>query len=365
MIRDPRGHGGGRGGGGTQTCMRGTKIIHRTKQIHPVLHSPRAACQCPAATCQRRQVRTKGGGEPLDGGGVDHPITVRATPERLDPCGCPINDAPLDVDHAPLLIPLDDVSEAEVAPRTQPRSEERSSTDRIAQGFTARPHLGAQAIGTAQERARQCTAPHPPNQATHQRPIAVRAHLACEPQAAADPHRQRHPDAASLLLDADRVGLSLAQVVWRLDQLLLHRLALDSSARQPTRHCPLVIAKRHDDRWQWTPVGPQGPYQADRLRRGPQAIQCGAFRCAERLVALRAEEALVLTRMDTNVTLAGLASGGALQIGAKCAGGVHVVSSPGVAGEHAKKEYVWTPIFIATAPHHGLVGSYPPTENRS
>jgi hypothetical protein len=136
-------------------------------------------------------------------------------------------------------------------------------------------------------------------------------------------------------------------------------LALDPSARQPTRHRPLVIAKRHDNRLQWTPMGHQGHHQADRLRRGPQAIQCGAFRGAERLVALRAQEALVLTRVDTNVALACLASGGAHQIGAECGGGVHAFSSPGVAGEHAKKEYVWTPIFIATAPHHGLVGSYP------
>jgi hypothetical protein len=46
-------------------------------------------------------------------------------------------------------------------------------------------------------------------------------------------------------------------------------------------------------------------------------------------VALRAHEALVLARVDANVALA-------------C------------------KEYVWTPIFIASEPHHGLVGSYQP-----
>jgi hypothetical protein len=30
-----------------------------------------------------------------------------------------------------------------------------------------------------------------------------------------------------------------------------------------------------------------------------------------------------------------------------------------MAGERAKKEYVWTPIFVTSAHHHGLAGSYP------
>jgi hypothetical protein len=34
-------------------------------------------------------------------------------------------------------------------------------------------------------------------------------------------------------------------------------------------------------------------------------------------------------------------------------------SSLGVAGERAKKEYVWTPIFVTSASHHGEVWSYP------
>src|SRR5262245_4203499 len=98
-------------------------------------------------------------------------------------------------------------------------------------------------------------------------------------------------------------------------------------------------------------------HQADRLHRGPQAIPGGAFRSAEGLVALRAHEALVLTRVDTNIALAALASGRARQIGAKYRCGVHD-DPPGVVGEHAKKEYVWTPIFITSEPHHGLVETY-------
>jgi len=70
-------------------------------------------------------------------------------------------------------------------------------------------------------------------------------------------------------------------------------------------------------------VGQQRHPQAHRLRRGPQAIEGRAFRGAERLVALWAAKALVLTRVDAKVALAGLSSGGARPIGAECRGGVH------------------------------------------
>ena len=55
-----------------------------------------------------------------------------------------------------------------------------------------------------------------------------------------------------------------------------------------------------------------------------------AFNGAERLVARHAEEPLVLARMDTNIPLARLTSGGAGQIRAECGGGVHD-SPPGFA----------------------------------
>ena len=77
-------------------------------------------------------------------------------------------------------------------------------------------------------------------------------------------------------------------------------------------------------------------YEADRLRRGPQAIEGGAFRDAACLVALRADEALVLARVDANVPLASLSSGGARQIGAACGCGVHD-DPPGVAWQHARR----------------------------
>src|SRR4029450_1778954 len=63
-------------------------------------------------------------------------------------------------------------------------------------------------------------------------------------------------------------------------------------------------------------------------------------------------------RMDSNIALAGLASGMAGLIGAECCRGVHD-TPPGCAWKHCHEKYVWTPVFFTTSPHHGLLQSYP------
>src|SRR5215471_11475209 len=61
--------------------------------------------------------------------------------------------------------------------------------------------------------------------------------------------------------------------------------------------------------------------------------------------------------MDTNMALAGSASGRAVLVGAEYGRGVHD-TPPGYAGQHCHEKYVWTPVCFTTSPHHGLVQSY-------
>src|SRR5438046_7149819 len=167
------------------------------------------------------------------------------------------------------------------------------------------------------------TAPHALEQSSDQRHVTLLADFAAQPQAGTDHHRQGHPDHPALFFDPDLIGLHLPQVARLLDEMLLHRLSLGAATCHPPPDRPPVRAKRDDDRLEWTPVGQERHHKAHRLRRGPQAIEGRAFRGAARLVALRAEKALVLARVDANVALAGLSSGGACQIGAECRCGVH------------------------------------------
>src|SRR5437899_1455123 len=210
-----------------------------------------------------------------------------------------------------------------MAPRTQPGPSTRARVHGIAKGLPNGPDVGHQAIGTDQQGTMGRTAPHALDQSSDQRHVPLRTDFAAQPQTRLDHHGQRHPHDAALFLHADLVGLHLPQVARLLDQMFLHRLSLIAGTCHPTRYRPLVIAKCDDDRLEGTPVGQERHYQAHRLRRGPQAIEGRAFRGAERLLTRCAEKALVLARVDANVTLAGLSSGGACHIGAACCCGVH------------------------------------------
>lgn len=69
---------------------------------------------------------------------------------------------------------------------------------------------------------------------------------------------------APLSLDADRVGLHLAEVPRLRDEVFLGSLALDTSPGQPPSDRPLVIIERNDHGLQWTPMG----HQRDHERHG-------------------------------------------------------------------------------------------------
>src|ERR1044071_1639433 len=105
--------------------------------------------------------------------------------------------------------------------------------------------------------------------------------------------------------------------------MLLDRLPLSPGAGPPRGHGSLVKPKGDHDRLQGTAMRQEREHEGDGFGWRPQAVEGRAVRGTERLVTRRAEPALVLARMDANVTLAGLASGGAGHIRAECRSGVH------------------------------------------
>jgi hypothetical protein len=72
-------------------------------------------------------------------------------------------------------------------------------------------------------------------------------------------------------------------------------------------------------------MGEQRHDEAHRLGRGAQPIEDATFAGAEGFVTCVAEEALLLLRMDTDIALAGLASGMAVLIGAEYRCGIHAM----------------------------------------
>ena len=337
MVGDASGHGGRhRAPAVAQTRVRCAEVIDGADQIHPVLQGQWSACQRPAAARQHCQALPERRVQPFDVGRVDHPLPLRPAQERRHACSCTGDDPMLDGNDMPLRIALHDLGDEEVLPGPQPRTPLPSRALRITKRLANRPDIGDKPVSTEQERAVYGTATHPLHEAPNQGQVTVGADLTRQPQAGADHHRQGHPHNAPLGLDADLVGLHLPQVTRLLDQMLLYGLPLDPSACRPARHGPFVEAKGDDDRLQWTAMGEERDHKGHRLRRGPQVVQRRAFRHGKRFTARRAEEPRVLTRVDTNIALACLSSGRALQIRAEDDAGVHDCP-PGFAWEHTKR----------------------------
>lgn len=173
------------------------------------------------------------------------------------------------------LVALDDLREADGAPRTQPRPATLPRVHGIAPGFPHGPDLGPHAVRRDQPWPMGGTARHTRDPPPEQNQVTRRAALAAQPQARADHQGQGHPADAARLLDTDCVGWPVPQGAWRLDARLRHRLPLASSACPPTRHRPLVGAPRDDASVQGHPWASRGPTRqtgAAGVRRRYQAV---------------------------------------------------------------------------------------------
>src|SRR5262249_3346405 len=89
----------------------------------------------------------------------------------------------------------------------------------------------------------------------------------------------------------------------------------------------------------------QGHHEHHGLGRGAQAIEDRTSAGAEGFVALVTDKALFLSRMNTNVALARLASGRAVLIGAEYGLGVHD-GPPGFVWKHAKRSMSGPPFLL-------------------
>ena len=143
MIRARSGHGRRRCVSGTETCMRGTKVIHGANQIHPVLQGHHAACQCPPSTRQRGQAFAERRIQPFDIRRVDPPFALQATPARLDACRAHSSTMRRSTSTTQRYAYLfTTCRHTDIAPRTQPRTPQRPGMDRVAKGLANRLDIG-------------------------------------------------------------------------------------------------------------------------------------------------------------------------------------------------------------------------------
>src|SRR4051795_7355456 len=146
MVGEPCCHGWRRLWGTAQTLMRHAKLIDRPHHEHPLVQCQGLACQRPAPTRQGSKPFTERRVEPFDVCRVDHPVTLRATSERLDARWRAIDNAALRVNDATTLVAFDHLGDQDVAPGLQPRPPARARAHRIAKGLANRSDVSTQPI---------------------------------------------------------------------------------------------------------------------------------------------------------------------------------------------------------------------------
>src|SRR5215471_14265353 len=100
---------------------------------------------------------------------VDHPVALRATPDRLHTCRCALHNAAFGRDQPSPLVTLDDLGDKDMAPWSQSGPSALARIHRITQGLPNGTDVGHQAIGAEQQWTVRGTAPHALDQAPDQR----------------------------------------------------------------------------------------------------------------------------------------------------------------------------------------------------
>ena len=338
MIRNLGGHGRcplhrpptGPRTGEAQARMIRTEVVDRTDPIHAMLQSRCTARQCSAAPGQRRQSLTERRVQPLDVCRVDHPVALRAAPEGLDACGRTSNNPALHLDNPPLHIALDDLRDADIAPGAQAGTPQRTRmyriTERLTNGANSEHNPSVHnSIGRRRAQARtrsirrrinimsRCLLTSP---ASHRRVLTI---IARAIQTTPPCFLTRISSACT----CPRARGRSTTCSWTAWPCMPARCNQAATVRSSTPNATTMACRGHRRH--------QGHDPGHRVRRRPQTIQRRASGGGEGLVTLGTDEAFLLTRVDANVALAGLASGRTRQIGAEDGRGVHAHPPPGFA----------------------------------
>jgi hypothetical protein len=160
------------------------------------------------------------------------------------------------------------------------------------------------------------------HQRADERQISTLGDDSSEPKTGADFHTHSHPESLPLSLDSQFIALDLAQLTRSFDQMLLHRLSLLSSTRQPVNHSAFVKVKSRDDSLNRAAVSEQGDDLSDDLLLSAKTVKGSPQARGESLFAEVADEATLFDGMNADVALGCVSSGRAVEVGAKYGVGV-------------------------------------------
>ena len=190
--------------------MRRPKVIDRTSQAPPFVPRQGLAGQRPATARQWRAAFPARRVPSLPVRGIEHAVPWRAASARLHACRRAIEHAAVGRAHPSPLVTLDNVGDQDLAPGPPPGPPPHARVPGVATSLSNGAEVSHQASGPAQQGTTGATAPHPLAQPPEQGPSTRLAALTAQPQACRAQPRQRHPHAATRLLD--RTGICILRL---------------------------------------------------------------------------------------------------------------------------------------------------------
>jgi hypothetical protein len=306
-----------------------TKVVNAAQDPHASAQGIILLRQGARATCQRSQPLAKGGIEPFNKGGIDHPAGLGAAQQLFDQGSRALHNAPLNLQV--LLAPLlDHLHNLDVGPCHQPGSASFASPARQwrAKGVLEGSHITGQAIDRQQQGTTQGHLADLIGNRLDQLHIPPGANRPTQPQTGRNHHRHRDPNTPLLRFRLDFIGLHLPQIQWVAGHLgLMHPFAMLPRALPPIAHRPFVQSKGFYDGLQGTTIHQQGNHQQHRFRVAMQPVEDAALARHKRLAAFMTDVTLFLLALDTDVAFAFLPSCVTRQIRAKYFLWVHLASS--------------------------------------
>lgn len=198
---------------------------------------------------------------------------------------------------------FDDLNDVEIGPRQMPRSSRFAGIDfgmeRPQNGFG----IGGEAIDRQQDRL--CGAGRSLGHFLHQSPnqvaVSTGRDFTPEPKAGKNDHRRRHPGFAILRVDAQFIGLCLAQVNLTVtDDFFLHLLTLLTRLGLPVRNRPFIQIEGLHNGLRGAAIGQQLQDQNHDPTGVVQIFEDRPLRLAECFLAPMTDIAPFLVTMDTD-----------------------------------------------------------------
>lgn len=296
------------------------EVVETTDKVHARLQGLALSGERSRASGQAVQTTAKGSVNPLDEGRVDVAFALRLFDHRCDCLLCPLIDLPGQANDAIAFILLDHLRDQNIGPFDEPTSPCFLARLFLTKDFQNRRRITRQAIGAEENRTAKCRGAtfDARDELLDQFAVTMLTDFSAQPQTGRDHHRHSHPDDRALHLDAQFIGLDLAQWSRLLDQMLVHLLRVMAALLKPVLNRSLIKAEGGDNRLDRAPVSQQGHHQGDDVSGFPQAVKDRPDGGAESLVAFAANVAAVFLGMHANIAFSSSPSGGTVEVGTKC-----------------------------------------------